>query len=67
MSRLKVFSGIGVEHWLDRYKREHRSFACPGNYIRIPAKAWIAFQEVRNKASGKRQSLYDVNREFESK
>lgn len=77
MSKLKVYSGIGVEHWLDKALREKmpwetnehnkRSIACPGNYIRIPAKAWVAFQELKNKASGKQQSLYDASREYESK
>lgn len=65
MKRLKVLQGIETEHWLDKRIREHKPINCPGNYIRIPAAAWIEFQKIRNKASGKRMSLYEASREYE--
>lgn len=65
MKCIRVLQGAQVEHWLDRYKREHRNINLPGNYIRIPAKAWIVFQEIRNKAGGKRKTLFEQNKEFE--
>jgi len=67
MSRLKTYEGHGVEHWTDRYKHEGCSVNLPGNYIRIPAKAWVLFQKIKNKASGRRQSLYDASREYEGR
>lgn len=65
MKTNRVIQGSIMEHWLDRYKREGRKIACAGNYIRIPAEAWVAFQQIKNKASGKHQTLAEANREFE--
>lgn len=67
MKRQRVLQGAQTEHWLDRYQREHRKINLSGNYIRIPAKAWVKFQEIRNKASGKRKSLYEQNKEYEGR
>lgn len=33
---MKILTGNTVEHWLDKYQREGKPIACPGNYIRIP-------------------------------
>lgn len=62
---MKVLTGATVEHWLDKRKREHKPIACEGNYIRIPAKAWVEFQKLKNKCSGKRMTLAEANKEFE--
>lgn len=64
MKKLRVLQGAEVEHWMDKRIREHQSLACRGNYIKIPAKAWVVFQEFKNKHSGKRQTLAEANREF---
>lgn len=67
MKRLKILHGAQTEHWLDKRLRQHRPISCPGNYIKIPAKAWVKFQEIRNKASGKRKSIYEQNKEYEGR
>lgn len=65
MRRIKVLQGTQTEHWLDRYKREHRKINCEGNYIRIPAAAWVQFQKLKNKYSGRQETLVEANAEFE--
>lgn len=63
-----------TEHWLDRALREkwpweskepRRAIACPGNYIKIPAKALIIFQQIRNKGKKRKLSLIEQQREWE--
>lgn len=65
MKRLKVLQGAEVEHWLTKRKREKKPIACPGNYIRIPAAAWVEFQKLRNRATGKRLTLAEASKAFE--
>ena len=43
MKKLRVLQGACVEHWLDKRRREHTPIECGGNYIKIPAEAWVAF------------------------
>ena len=67
MKKLRILQGACVEHWMDKRRREHKPIECTGNYIRIPAKAWVVFQEFKNKHSGKRQTLAEANKEFEGR
>lgn len=66
MSKLKTYDGHGVEHWLDKARREHKDIRCGGNYIKIPASAWVKIQQYRNRVSGKKQTLYEANEDYES-
>lgn len=66
MKRIKILQGACVEHWMDKRIREGKSIALPGNYIRIPAKAFIEFQKLKNETSHSKQSLYEANREWET-
>lgn len=66
MKKFKVLQGAEVKHWLDKRLAEHKPISCPGNYIRIPASAWVKFQEIRNRAGGKHKSLFEQNQEFET-
>ncbi len=54
-----------TEHWMDKRMRENKPIALEGNYIRIPAKAWVAFQDMKNRQSGRHQSLYEANKAYE--
>lgn len=75
MSKLKITSGRGVEHWLDGAKREKmpwetkeknkRSIACPGNHIRISADAMVKMQAIRNKGQKKKLSLIEQQHQWE--
>lgn len=66
MSRgVKVLQGSETKHWIDKRKREHKSIACPGNYIRIPAEMMIKFQEIRNRGSKKKLSLIEQQERWE--
>lgn len=53
-----------TEHWMDRRIREGKSIILEGNFIRIPAKAFVEFQKIKNKSSGKNQSLFEANQEY---
>lgn len=64
MKRIRILQGACVEHWLDKRIREHKSTSCSGNYIKIPAEAWVKFQELKNKYLGKKQSLAEANRKY---
>lgn len=67
MRKIRVLQGAEVKHWLDKRLDEHKPIACEGNYIRIPASAWVKLQEIRNKAGGQRKSLFEQNQEFEGR
>ncbi len=62
---MRTISGAIVEHWIDRRKREGKSIACQGNYIRISADALVKFQEIRNKGQKKKLSLIEQQRRWE--
>lgn len=55
-----------TEHWTEKVKRGERTYNLKGarNYIRIPARAFVIFQQFKNSCSGKKQSLYEANKSF---
>lgn len=55
-----------TEHWTEQVKRGERAYNLKGaqNYIRILAAVFVQFQEFKNKCSGKKQSLYQANKEY---
>lgn len=56
-----------TEHWTEKVKRKERTYNLKGarNYIRIPAKAFVIFQQFKNSCSGKKQSLYEASESFQ--
>lgn len=63
---MRAIQGAVVEHWLDKRIRERKPINCRGNYIRIPAKALVLFQEIRNKGQNQKLSLIEQQRQWEA-
>lgn len=55
-----------IEHWMDKALTEKRPINMEGNYIRIPAEAFVKMQEFKNRHSKKKLSLYEANLAYEN-